>query len=132
MQNTIVNIEGKLFGTHYLPTFWDWLAKKGFKQEDVEKLTPKDKLKIILRYKWVTDDDRSAQDCEQTRKDILEKMKQLPPIDEGDKYWYKNALRLEYEINKIKGRFGLISVNELDAIEKEYNNTNKALSKENP
>lgn len=113
----MIKIGDKFFGKHYLPKFSDWCAKKGYKYADIEKMNPKDKLKIVLRYKWITEDDRSAQECETTRKDVLETLSNIPPVEEGDKYWLKNALRWEYEINKIKAHFGLISQEEFSAME---------------
>jgi hypothetical protein len=117
---TITAYGNKLFLKHPMPKFNDWLIKKGYDIKDIEKMKPQDKSKIILRYKWFTDDDRSAQDCESTRKDVIFQLTVHPPNEEGDIFWFKNALWWEFEIDKIKAHFGLISQDEFKRREEEY------------
>lgn len=123
-----VYINGVVFITNYQPTFWNWCAKKGLVIKDIEKFHPKDKMKIILRWKWFTEDDTSAKECEETRRETLRRFKQLPPITDSDKHWLKNALYIESHTNEIKAYFGLISQAEYETLEKVSENRLPSIS----
>lgn len=118
--NTITKHGNKLFLKHEMPKFNDWIIKKGYDLKEIEKFKPQEKNKIILRYKWMTEDDRSAQDCESTRKDVIFQLTIRPPTEEGDIFWLKNALWWEFEIDKIRAHFGLISQDEFARREQEF------------
>ncbi len=120
MTNEIFKMGNKTFGRHVMPTFFDWCQKKGYDIKEVEKFSPKEKSKIVMRYKWMSDNDQSNQDCETTRLDVLRDFKFSPPEDEGDKYWLRSALESEYQINRIKAYFGLISQSEMEMIDKNH------------
>ena len=104
------------FSKNYQPKFFDWCRKRGFDVKEVEKFKPEDKLKLILRWKWFTEDDNSASECERTRREVLYGFKGMPPQDEGTKHWLNNALMIEEETNKVKAYFGLISQTEFEAM----------------
>lgn len=100
-------VDGYWFGTHLMGGFWTYCQNRGLSQPDVKKLNPKEKSKLVLRWKWHTDDYVSAGECERSRQDVLSTLKRMPPTAEGDAYWYSNALELEKVCSDIKAELGI-------------------------
>lgn len=105
-------INGWCYGFVEYKPFKEWISNKYRSYDEFMKLSKSDRNKIFLRWKWRTEDDKTCEDLEATRRHLLRDMLECD-IDakfpeESDRHFYKNRVEFEKECINIKKSIGLI------------------------
>jgi len=103
---TSIEVEEYYTCLHKTKPFWDYISDRYSSNDDFKRLKPNEKEKILLRWKWGSDNDDSNKDCEITRKAIMKDIN-LDHLPEHSKQYYTLITNFEDVCDRIRHQCGL-------------------------